>query len=67
MATYKVQQLAEVWYEAEIEAGSEQEAIQKAYEDSNLDWVCIRETTEFQDSFYILNTEEQDGEWKEYK
>lgn len=67
MATYKVQQMAEIWYETEIEAESQAEAIQKAYEDSDLDWSSKYDTLEFQDRFYTLNTNEAEADWEEYK
>lgn len=65
MATYKVQQMAEIWYQTEVEANSVEEAIDKAQESG--DWEQLWDTTEFCDKFYTLNEDEEDGEWEEYK
>jgi len=65
MTTYKVQQMAEIWYETEVEADSVDEAIDKAQ--ASGDWEQLLDTTEFQDKFYTLNEDEEDGDWEEYK
>jgi hypothetical protein len=65
MATYKVQQMAEIWYQTEVEADSVEEAIDKAQESG--DWEQLLDTTEFTDNFYTLNEDEEDGDWEEYK
>jgi len=68
MATYKVQQMAEIWYETEVEADSPDEAIDKAQESG--DWEQLYDTTEFQDKFYYLDLDQDDSEgydWIEYK
>jgi len=68
MATYKVQQMAEIWYQTEVEADSVEEAIRKTWENDVIDgWEQLPDTTEFHDKFYTLNEDDEDGDWEEYK
>jgi hypothetical protein len=49
---FKIQQKAEIWYETTIEAETFEEAVIKAYEDSDLDWSSQPETVQFRDHFW---------------
>jgi len=65
MATYIVQQRAEMWYQTEVEAETLEEARDKAWaNDVNDGWEQLPDTVEFQDDFYIKN--EDDEDWEEF-
>ena len=65
MATYIVQQRAEIWYQTEVEANSPEEARDKAWEnDVNDGWEQLPDTVSFEDEFYIK--EEDDEDWEEF-
>lgn len=54
MAIYIVQQRAEIWYQAEVEADSPEEAQRKACENDVLDgWEQLSETLSFEDDFEV--------------
>jgi|688.fasta_scaffold1294722_2 hypothetical protein len=66
MATYIVQQRAEIWYQTEVEAETLEEARDKAWaNDVNDGWEQLLDTVEFQDEFYIKT--EDDEDWEEFK
>ena len=68
MATYIVQQRAEIWYQTEVEAETLEEARDKAWaNDVNDGWEQLLDTVEFQDEFYIRNEEEDTDDWEEFK
>jgi hypothetical protein len=68
MAIYKIQQKAEIWFETEVEADSPEQARDKAWANEVLEgWDRLPDTTEFQDEFYILNTEDGTDDWQELK
>jgi len=68
MAIYKVQQRAEIWYETEVEADTLEQARDKAWANEVEEgWEQLPETLEFQDDFYIKNTEEDGDDWEEFK
>ncbi len=49
---FRIQQRAEIWYETTIEAETFEEAVKKSYEDYDLDWESLPDTTEFRDHFW---------------
>lgn len=54
MPTYYVLQRAEIWYQAEVEASSPEEAQQKACENDVIDgWEQLLETVIFEDDFEV--------------
>ena len=59
MATYKVQQMAQVWYEVEVEADNRDEAIELATAKlMNDDGVEVPDSWEWQDEFWTDKDEE---------
>jgi hypothetical protein len=54
MATWKVQQKVEMWKEAEIEADTYEEAIEKSW-DSSVWWEVLDSCYEDQDEFWLEN------------
>jgi hypothetical protein len=68
MAVYKVQQRADIWFETEVEANSPEEARDKAWQNEVVSgWEQLPDTVEFQDEFYILDTEDGTDDWQEVK
>lgn len=49
---FRIQQRAEIWYEATIEADTFEEAVIKAIEDCDLDWSSLPGSVEFRDEFW---------------
>ena len=54
MATFTVRQMAEIWYETEVEADTPAEAISIAAKgEQDLEWWQIPDSTEFTDKFEV--------------
>ena len=54
MATFTVRQMAEIWYETEVEADTPAEAIAIAAKgEQDLEWEQLLDSTEFTDKFEV--------------